>query len=298
MFYEQKYFLVFGAHNFSPIMRLAEFSSPMIPLQEIIDFYSLEEIQIPLNRPFTWSNSLVSIDGILHFLEHSKTVGEVGLHHIHSIKEQEADWRLLNASRAFADAVLLTGQIIRDEVDVDCSVKYQDLIEMRRTMGKRGDHPIHCILSRTGDIPLDRPLFNNPNLDIWIFTSQEGIVSLKIKIGNVKANVSFYMVDNSIAEMLSILHSNGIHHLDVSSGGRVIRSFTDAQLLDEVRMTMTGQLIGPKNSKGEHRPSLYPLERKSYTPSTAPLIKWKGIRTCGDYFIFHRGVLQYRDVVL
>ena len=46
-----------------------KFSDPFIPLNEIESFYTLNEITNKTDRPYIWSNSIVSIDGILSFLE-------------------------------------------------------------------------------------------------------------------------------------------------------------------------------------------------------------------------------------
>lgn len=47
-----------------------EFSAPFIPLNEIESFYSLKQISNKKDsRPYIWSNSIVSIDGMQSFLE-------------------------------------------------------------------------------------------------------------------------------------------------------------------------------------------------------------------------------------
>jgi riboflavin biosynthesis pyrimidine reductase len=284
--------------------KLGEFSNPLIPLEEIQDFYGFQDIPTNSNRIYCWSNSLITIDGMLHFLESSKNVGEIAMQHVKEADpHQEADWRLLNGSRAFADAVLLTGQILRDESDADCSVKYADLIEYRlQVLKKSSAHPVQCILSESGDFPLDRPLFHKPEMQVWIFTSEKGKKRLEEQKQAIDANdwsdVSFFVVqaDSAIPDMLQILERAQVKYLDVSCGGRVIRKFLDLGLLDEIRMTMAGHIIGPFNSAGVTRPSLFPKSDsvKSYTPENAPLVAWKGLRTSGDYFVFYRGMVQYR----
>jgi riboflavin biosynthesis pyrimidine reductase len=285
------------------MLKLAEFSKPLIPLEEIQEFYGFQDIPIDSSRIYCWSNSLITIDGMLHFLESSKNVGEIAMQHVKEADpHQEADWRLLNSSRAFADAVLLTGQILRDESDADCSVKYADLIDYRlNVLKKKSAHPVQCILSESGDFPMDRPLFHQTGMKVWIFTSEQGKMKLeeqKRHTGVPWSDISFFVVqtETAIPEMLEILQEAGMQYLDVSCGGRVIRKFLDLGLLDEIRMTMAGQIIGPFNSDGVTRPSLFPKSDsvKSYTPENAPLVAWKGLRTSGDYFVFYRGVVQYR----
>ncbi|KAI8836378.1 hypothetical protein BC829DRAFT_405789 [Chytridium lagenaria] len=60
--------------------RLAEFTHEHIPLEEILDFYSLSSVLPPtlststFERPYTWSNSVISLDGVLHFLDPGTSV--------------------------------------------------------------------------------------------------------------------------------------------------------------------------------------------------------------------------------
>jgi hypothetical protein len=52
-----------------------QFSDPQIPIAEIAEFYSLKDVKAPnSSRPYAWSNSVTSLDGILHFQGDSKAV--------------------------------------------------------------------------------------------------------------------------------------------------------------------------------------------------------------------------------
>jgi hypothetical protein len=97
------------------VKRLAEFSCPVMPVEEILGFYHIDnDVNTHIkNRPYAWSNSITTIDGYMHFLEpKEKDVGFIGMKHVDGISEdQKADWRLLNAGWAFADAVLVLAHI-------------------------------------------------------------------------------------------------------------------------------------------------------------------------------------------
>jgi hypothetical protein len=61
--------------NFTLNPRVAEFSSEFIPLSEIITFYTLDPVskfQIS-DRPYTWSNTVFSVDGVIRFLLKEKS---------------------------------------------------------------------------------------------------------------------------------------------------------------------------------------------------------------------------------
>jgi riboflavin biosynthesis pyrimidine reductase len=284
-----------GMNFFLSMRKIAEFSSPNIPIEEIEDYYGIYNIKLLPNRPYCWSNSVTSIDGVLHFLEESANVGEIGLNHIpQARKYQKADWRLLQASWAHSDGVLITGQILRDEENADCTLAFQDLIDYRIKVLKKNAQPIQIILSKSGDFPLNRPLFNQ-NVAIWILTSLEGKSKLENLVETLMADVKIFVVDKELSLVMKFLKSKGIDYLDISCGGRVIRSLIDLEILDEIRLTQVGQIIGKFNTIGEERPNLHPsAQTKNYTPDNAPLVKWLGIRVIGDHFVFHRGVFEYR----
>ncbi|KAH6570413.1 hypothetical protein BASA60_007747 [Batrachochytrium salamandrivorans] len=90
--------------------RLGELDSPDISIEDIASFYSIDGVAVSDTRPYTWTNSVTTLDGIIHFGDESM-VGDVALKNVPGIGHwSEADWRLLNAGWAHADAVLITGR--------------------------------------------------------------------------------------------------------------------------------------------------------------------------------------------
>ena len=276
------------------MISLATFSNPLIPINEIHEFYGLESIKAVLNRPYCWSNSITTIDGVMHFLE-DDSVSSIGMKHVEGISEwQQADWRLLNAGWAYSDAILITGQILRSETDTDCYISYEDLIDFR-IRNCKSRQPIICLISGSGEFPAERPIFKHHDLEIWIFTIDANRDNLESRF-NSYPNIKIHSFGSeiNIEQLMVYLKQQGISYLDVSGGGSIIRAMLDLKQLDEIRFTMAGHLAGFKNSTGLNRPLLHPSHGKSYTPSDAPLVSWNGIRTIGRHHIFFRGVLQYR----
>ncbi|KAJ3041660.1 hypothetical protein HDV00_008937 [Rhizophlyctis rosea] len=103
-----------------------------------------------------------------------------------------------------------------------------------------------------------------------------------------------------LAKALARLKSEfGVRYLDISAGGRTIRSFIDLGVIDEIRMTVANQIAGHVNTSNQLRPHAYPHDANSfrtYNPDTSPLVAWKGIRMAGEHFMFYRGVYQYRHL--
>ena len=150
--------------------KLGEFSTPLVSIEEIELFYTLRGVSLPPNRPYCWSNSVTSLDGVLHFLEEGSHVNEIGLKHI-SPENQLADFRLLSSSWAFADAILLSGKTIREELDpgMGKGLAFADLEAFRmEALKKKTKAPIQIILSRSSHVPLDKGLFHSKgNLWCW-----------------------------------------------------------------------------------------------------------------------------------
>ncbi|KAJ3345902.1 hypothetical protein HDU91_007189 [Kappamyces sp. JEL0680] len=275
-------------------------------VEEILAFYKLPDCNdssVTTERPYTWSNSVITLDGFMHFRDEDQDVGLIGLKHLDTIAPyQQADWRLLNAGWAFSDAVLITGQILRDEANADCFVSFPDLVDMRvSTLGKDTQQPRLVILSSECNFLLDRPCFHHADQPVVIFTTSRGKANFEQKLdacAALAAEKSRFTVEEFHGTLKTLLHAlkerYQVRYLDISSGGRVIRTCIDEELLDEFRMTTAGQLIGPLSSTGERRPSLFPDSGRSYSAHNSPLVAWKAIRSVGDHFVFYRGMVQYR----
>ena len=248
--------------------KLCEFSSSKTPLDEILDFYGDAIAIDTANKLYCWSNSISTLDGVQHFMT-GKTVTSIGLGHI--TDNQKADHRLLQASWSFADAILISGQICRDEEDLDCRIYDQDLIDYRIASG-RGSAPVVIILSRSGDISFDRPLFNRVGQRVEIYTSGKGVESLEPLLKNVKSTVKLNEFEGNLSELFNLLFTMKVRYLDISTGGSIINDAINLELLDEIRWTQSGAIAGPSNSGGFLRPKLW-SGTKSYDEGNHPLIK-------------------------
>ncbi|KAJ3313418.1 hypothetical protein HDV04_001847 [Boothiomyces sp. JEL0838] len=281
--------------------RIGEFDDPHISIREIKEFYHLDELNSDESYPYSWSNSIVTMDGVLSFMEEGYTVDAVGLKHIQEIKPyQLADFRLLNAGWAYADAVLISGEIIRSEKSAGCFVVFDDLLELRKELGKSTTQPIQCVVSKECVFPLDRPIFQTADALVNVFTTHSGKANLEkaLERASIAAKVQIFANDSIemdwVYRQMKLL---GINYLDVSSGGKVIRSLIGCGLLREIRKTVSGQYAGPLNSQMEKRPRLFDESCDvNFHPSYSPLIYWKGIRLMGEHFIFHRGLIEYRHI--
>ncbi|KAJ3100081.1 hypothetical protein HDU97_002517 [Phlyctochytrium planicorne] len=179
--------------------RLGEFSNEFIPLKEILAFYDIPWLMkaqditdertssytLPEDRPYAWSNSVMTLDGILHFLDPGSTVSDVALKGVMDIGHHSlADFRLLNSGWSFADGVLITGEILRNEPEAGCIVNFDDLRQYRtQTLGHEHADPINFVLTESCEIDFEHSIFDpTKKLRIVILTTVAGGQRAKEKL--------------------------------------------------------------------------------------------------------------------
>ncbi|KAJ3299824.1 2,5-diamino-6-ribosylamino-4(3H)-pyrimidinone 5'-phosphate reductase [Borealophlyctis nickersoniae] len=303
------------------VPRIAEFELP-VPLADLVSFYALSDaVSVDRRRPYTWSNTVSTLDGVTNFLEGQPNVSEVALAHVPGLEAAaKVDYRLLNLGWATADAVLITGQIMRDEPHAMCHIHFEDIRNYRMdVLKKTSPHPLQIIITASCDIDFSAQIFNRSDLEIMIMTTNAGKLKaerlieeaelkdrssggrskIKVVAFETTRDASCPRIDMRAALERLKMEFN-VEHLDVSAGGSVIRQLVDAELMDELRATIAGQIAGPFATSGAARPHMFPHETgraRSYTSANSPLIAWKGIRTAGEHHVFYRGVYQYRHHV-
>lgn len=83
----------------------------------------------------------------------------------------------------------------------------------------------------------------------------------------------------------------GVRFLDVSAGGIVIGGLMNEKFIDEVRLTLTGNLLGD----APLLPSLVSFPRDfEASPDSSPLVAYDLVRSLGPHHLFIRGRVVYR----
>ncbi|KAJ3360087.1 hypothetical protein GGF32_008675 [Allomyces javanicus] len=290
---------------------------PQMPLSEMVAFYDVRHCVAPepalptaLRRPFIWSNSAVSLDGYLAFLEPGDE-GPTGIVMRPTYPTMaNVDYRMLQTGWAHSDAFIITGSILRDEPNAHIRVVFDDLIEYRQKVLGKPTQPYLVVLTRTGDIPATHPIFNPPDLPghrdakIIIATTTSGAAKLPLSTLNQQRNpphtVLVAETDDGVsvdyARLFDRLYRDyAVRHLDIATGGIVIKELIQGKFLDEVRMTQAMQLAGRKASDGRARPHFFPaFDEHLFTAATAPHLRIDGVRVCGQRLLFLRMGVEYR----
>eukprot|EP00127_Corallochytrium_limacisporum_P003540 Clim_evm23s150 gene=Clim_evmTU23s150 len=264
---------------------------------------------IAATRPYVWTMSAMSMDGVLALKEsESSCAADIVLKKEAKASPDrikrgaELDWLLLNTGWAYADAVLLTGEILRNEPWAASYCRTNTLKVHHRL-------PLQVVLTRSPDLDIpniamfDSPSLNDLELPVLVATCNETVAKkLQAKVDALlhtsrRVRVQAFPNHNGkhvdLKKLLAALWSDfGIRLLDVTAGGKVIAPMVFQKLVDEVRITVCGHLCGEVNAKKEGRPRLFPEE--SFPPQQSPLLQYDHIKVMGPHHIHIRSSVHYR----
>ncbi len=179
-------------------------------------------------RPFTIVNFVSSVDGRATVHGRSGALGDAG------------DKALFRALRSEVDAVLVGtgtlgaeryGRLIRDP-------------EVRERRDRRGlaPEPLACTVTRSGALPLEIPLFAEPEARILVFTCAE------VDTSAARAQVEVVWMDPdqlSFARVLSHLRSmHDVRALLCEGGPRVFGALARERAFDQLFLTVAPKLVG------------------------------------------------------
>eukprot|EP01111_Echinosteliopsis_oligospora_P006032 TRINITY_DN1998_c0_g1_i2.p1 TRINITY_DN1998_c0_g1~~TRINITY_DN1998_c0_g1_i2.p1 ORF type:complete len:295 (-),score=62.88 TRINITY_DN1998_c0_g1_i2:612-1496(-) len=285
--------------------RIVSFPNEMISCQEIASFYELSNIKVGEEKPYAWSMSVTTVDGFLSFKEDGcSTAKEVAMSHVPG-SGSLSDWRFLNGGWMIADAVLSSGANIRSEPHMKYIPHFEDMIDYRVNILKKPKYPTTVILSGSGKMDLTAQAFHVPECPVIIITSEIGVQEIEknrsllkdsplVKVEVVGKNAEYDASD--FKEILKILRQKyEIKYLDVTAGGVVIGALLWHKYIDEVRVTISGQIAGEQSKSGEKRPKIVSMTKdRVFTPDMNPHLKYTKIGLFGNHHLFVRSEVEYR----
>jgi 5-amino-6-(5-phosphoribosylamino)uracil reductase len=199
-------------------------------------------------RPYTIVNFISTADGRAAFRGHSGPLGD------------DADRDMFHGLREQADAVMAGTGTLRAEL-------YGRLIRKderreRRIKAGRSPEPLMCIVSRTGNVPTEAPVFSAPEAKVVVF-GPTGTT-----IGDVEAQVELVTLDPgemTLTTALRRLRSGFAIRLLLCEGGPTLfAALLQEGLVDELFLTvapkLTGGGVSPAISNGPELPELAELE--------------------------------------
>jgi riboflavin-specific deaminase-like protein len=182
------------------------------------------------DRPYTIANFVSSADGRATFDGRSGALGDDG------------DKAVFHGLREQVDAVLAGTRTLAKE-------RYGRILgnsERRERRQQRGlaAEPIVCVVTRSGAVPTEIPLFNEPEARIVVFATEGSAPDL----ASCHANTTLVELDPAELTMLTVMRclrgEFGVRSLLCEGGPTVFAALTREQLVDELFLTLAPKLTG------------------------------------------------------
>ncbi|MEB3287966.1 MAG: dihydrofolate reductase family protein [Vampirovibrionales bacterium] len=110
---------------------------------------------------------------------------------------------------------------------------------------------IHCILTKTLDLPSDAPLFthSDPQIPVMIFSSAQAPEALRAQY---PPHLEWHTIDcdGAAHSVLKALEAKGAKKIQVEGGGNILPLFLNEKLLQSIHLTLCPLFVGqaPLNS--------------------------------------------------
>ena len=276
------------------------FEDPNVSIDQLSEFFKVE------GSPHTYLMFVTTIDGIAVPLEPGQRGGsEIALRHLTDNPIAAGgltDNRALQYGWATADAVLGGAGILRDNPAASWYPRDKDLQDL---LTKRNRKPVRAVVTGRGEVDLKHPVFN-PKKDEWqpvIFTTEKGEEKLKSQAKRLQVQgfkplqpaKTYAIGDTSVdlTKAVGILRKDyNTKLLDIQGGPILAGGVVKAMLVDEVRLTVSPQIMGDLNSEGKRRPGF--LTGIHFGLDDSPLAELEAIGVSMSH-IFLRYLMNYRN---
>ena len=199
---------------------------------------------VPSRRPYVLVNFIASLDGRATFQGRSGQLGD------------EGDHALFHGLRERADAVMAGTATLK--IEGYGRILGRPERRQRRVAAGRSPEPLACIVSRSAVVPLEIPLFAEPEARVVVFTSA------KLDLGHVAAQVDVVRLPAEqlrLANVLQCLHDDYDVSLLLCEGGpRLFGALLTEGVVDELFLTLAPKLAGggpaPPITAGPELPEL------------------------------------------
>lgn len=270
-----------------------KYAEPVLPrgLRELYD----GDLHFPAasaQRPYVIGNFVSTLDGVVSF----KIKGHAGGSAISA--SDAADRFIMGLLRASADAVIIGSRTLHDVSPEGLWIpEYtypsgKDLYtEYRVNVLQKPEYPLTVIVSGSGRLDLNRAIFRTPKVRTAVITTPAGRDELT-KAGVTRLNcVELYALDafSGVIDpqaIMKLLHLKlGVRILLHEGGPTLFGTFLEAQLIDELFLTVSPQIGG----RAAHtiRPGL--VQDVGFSPESAPWFQLLSLKQRNDYLY-----LRYR----
>lgn len=269
----------------APFVPLIDEQTDGLPLPEpFARLYSAWPLPAPTDRPFVYSNFVMSHDGRVSF----NAPGHSGGGDV-SRRDDHDRW-LMGLLRARADAVLVGGSSIEaagNHVWTPAAVFPEDaaaFAALREAEG-RAAVPLLVVLTRSGAVPEHAPALDDPALPVLVATTSAGVERARRTLGErawVRYLDSGEQLDPA-AVLRTLRRDERVGHLLCEGGPQINGALIKAGVIDDAFVTLSPIVIG---RDAEHeRPSL--VEGVAFGYDAPPQLRLLSLHRHGSYLYLH-----------
>jgi riboflavin biosynthesis pyrimidine reductase len=218
------------------------------------------------DRPWTYANVITSQNGIVAWTRRGPDDDPIRAIAGGDFTRpgRHADVQLMRYLRACADAVSVGAQTLRDQPGLAATLGHAgsdlgELLERFRTSRGRRRLPLQVVYTQSGDLDLSIPLFNTPEVDVLVVTTEHGARRLRSE-GGAHKRVTILAVGDESLGPAELVHAHerlfadfGVRYLDCEGGATILDALHHAGIVDEVFVTVTDLRIDPAGHEGVTR---------------------------------------------
>jgi riboflavin biosynthesis pyrimidine reductase len=195
-----------------------------------------------LARPLLYANFVSSVDGVVTVPSGAESGGLIS-------GGNEADRFVMGLLRAVADAVWIGAGTFRAgggetwHPETAFPAARDQFVELRRQLGLR-PHPLLVVVTASGNVDPAQPALEN----CLLFTTGQGEARLR---GRLPRGARVTVLDAQhfdVRSMLELLHAQGLHVILTEGGPSLVSQLLEANLLDELFLTVSPRLFGKRLS--------------------------------------------------
>ena len=209
------------------------------------DYSSLDLPPPPADRPYVLINMVLSADGAVTIEGTERGLGS------------NVDHELMGELRVNADVVLNGASTLRAS---GTSSRVRDAtLERMRTERDRSPNPIAAVLSRSGELPLDRAFFTADDFEAIVYLSETTPAERRDAVAATGRRVVVLEAGDEVTAMLRHMrHDLGARVLLVEGGPTMNGELLERRRVDEYFITLGPVIVGGAEARTAVRGPLPP----------------------------------------
>lgn len=222
-----------------------------LPLpHELLTLHGRLQFPPHFGRPYVFGNFVSTLDGVVTLNEPDHSTGG----DISGFNQQ--DRMVMGLLRAIADVVIVGAGTLRIEPNHRWTAQYiypslaEEYSLLRTSLGKSA-YPLNVIVTASGEVDLNLPVFQSTEIPVLIVTTPRGLQSIHLSHVPASVHITAVQSESSISAQAILKVVSDVHQSDmllVEGGPQLMGNFFAEQCLDELFLTLAPQVAGRDGS--------------------------------------------------